>query len=217
MMNLDNILSSNVKDIFCNFTHSDNTKSKDFVVEAKVVYNGLITENGGKELYEDEDKALLHYAFENYAFWQKVNPSYTSILNKTGIFGENITSIGLTEDNLCIGDILLLGTSKVQVTHGRDACQTMDNLFNCKTMSAQMHDNHKTGWFYKVLEEGSIKVGDKIILLERPNPQWNIALVEAYRYQQKENTIQILETLIDLPYLSHNWKTIFSNRLDEIA
>lgn len=215
-MNFENRLSSNINTIFCYCSHANNNRTKDPVLNAQIVYNGLITDNGGEERYPDADKALLHYALEHYTFWQHLHPEYKPQLDQIGIFGENISSIGLTEDNLCIGDILALGTSKVQVTHGRDACQTMDNLFNSSSMSQEMHDNHKTGWFYRVLEEGYIKQGDPIVLLERPNPQWTIALVQSYRYQQRENTNAILTQLIALPYLSDNWKSIFIERLNQM-
>lgn len=214
-MNINNRLSSNIKAIFCNYHHKDHSNRKESVPNAKMVHNGIITNNGGEELYKDADKALMHYAFEHYAFWQQLHPNYQPQLELLGIFGENISSIGLTEDNVCIGDIFLLGSGKVQVTHGRDACQTMDNLFHTTVMSTEMHDNHKTGWFYRVLEEGEIKLGDQITLIERPNPNWTIAKVQAYRYEQQPNNYEILTQLVELPYLSHNWKAIFLDRLQQ--
>ena len=60
------------------------------------------------------EKAIHHYASDHYKAWQEeghMNPNTIP-----AAFGENISTRGLTEDKLCIGDILMLGTATVQIS-----------------------------------------------------------------------------------------------------
>ena len=80
--------------------------------------NGLRAENGIEEHYPDTDCALMQYAQEHYAFWRQRYPMLAARLATPGIFGENLSSLGLTEENVCPGDVFALGTVQIQVSWG---------------------------------------------------------------------------------------------------
>ena len=66
------------------------------------------------------DKAIHHYASDHYARW--IAEGEIPIGTKPAAFGENIATLGLTEDTLCIGDKLQLGSAVVQISQGRQPC-----------------------------------------------------------------------------------------------
>ena len=52
------------------------------------------------------DKAVYAYPVEHYEYWRKQLPDVSF---SWGVFGENLTTEGLSEDTLCIGDLVGLG------------------------------------------------------------------------------------------------------------
>ena len=66
------------------------------------------------------DKAIHHYTADHYPFWRSEGHLPTSTI--PAAFGENISTFGLTEDTVCIGDIFTLGSAVVQISQGRQPC-----------------------------------------------------------------------------------------------
>jgi MOSC domain-containing protein YiiM len=62
-----------------------------------------------------------HYPFEHYAAWCRELPDLAERF-RTGGFGENISTVGLTEQNVCVGDQFSLGTARIQVAQARQPC-----------------------------------------------------------------------------------------------
>jgi MOSC domain-containing protein YiiM len=72
-----------------------------------------LTVHGGAE------KAVYAYPAEHYEYWRKQLPD---VPFSWGKFGENLTTEGLTEDTLCIGDRLKVGSAILMVTQPRMPC-----------------------------------------------------------------------------------------------
>lgn len=92
-----------------------------------------------------------------------------------GVLGENISTRGMTEHDVCIGDILCIGGARVQVSQPRSPCWKIDRRLKVDDASRFVETAGITGWYYRVLEPGSIAAGDAIALLERPNPWLSLA------------------------------------------
>jgi MOSC domain-containing protein YiiM len=69
------------------------------------------------------DKAIYVYASENYALWR--NELGWEL--PYGHFGENLTTTGLLEKHVHIGDLLLVGQAVLQVTQPRFPCYKLGN------------------------------------------------------------------------------------------
>lgn len=115
------------------------------------------------------DKALHHYPVEHYALLASEWPACAGVVG-AGFLGENISSRGLTEHEVCIGDILRIGTARVQVSQPRSPCWKIDLRLKADGASRFVEAAGITGWYYRVLEPGTIGAGDPIELIERPNP-----------------------------------------------
>ncbi len=120
------------------------------------------------------DKALHHYPAEHYAVMGEEWPQCAGLLG-AGVLGENISTRGITEHDVCIGDILRLGAARVQVSQPRSPCWKIDRRLKVEGASRFVEAAGITGWYYRVLEPGGVEAGDAIELLERPNPWLSLA------------------------------------------
>jgi len=153
------------------------------------------------------DKALHHYAADHYPFWQAKNQMPSGTI--PAAFGENISTIGLTEENLCIGDILRLGSALVQISQGRQPCWKLGHHTGNAKMPKLFQTTGRTGWYYRVLEVGQVSPLDTITLIERPNPDWTVKFVTQARLTRSLNTWQA-SILANLPELAKSWRNAFA-------
>jgi MOSC domain-containing protein YiiM/ferredoxin-NADP reductase len=167
--------------------------------------------------YEDHggpDKALLQYCSRHYDTWGKELPG-SEHLFRVGGFGENLVARKANERNTCIGDIVRIGRDVIaQVSLPRQPCYKLNHRFQEKNMSRLTQERFRTGWFYRVIQEGSIHAGDEIELMERPHPEWTLARVQHYLYIEKEN-YEIMKKLAKIEALGSESRNIFQNRLNK--
>ncbi len=122
------------------------------------------------------DKALHHYPLDHYARWATAAVDHP-LLNAPGAFGENISTIGLLEDEACIGDRYRLGTALVEISQGRQPCWKQGHVMEWATLPRMMVRERRSGWYYRVLEEGEAAAGDELTLVDRPLPDWSVSRV----------------------------------------
>ena len=96
-------------------------------------------------------------------------------MNTPGAFGENISTDGLTESEACIGDRYRLGSALVEISQGRQPCWKLGHRFGITTVPATVVATRRSGWYYRVIEEGTVAAGDTLDLVERPLPEWSVA------------------------------------------
>jgi MOSC domain-containing protein YiiM len=117
------------------------------------------------------DKAVLSYAAAHYPGWREslVRPDLPH-----GAFGENFTIEGQTEETVCIGDTYRLGDALVQVSQPRQPCWKLARRWRIKELAALVEWSGRTGWYLRVLEEGEVRPGLSLTLVERPFPEWPV-------------------------------------------
>lgn len=163
------------------------------------------------------DKAIHHYAVEHYAFWREILGDQP--LLAAGGFGENISTAGLVEADVCIGDVVRLGSALVQVSQGRQPCWKLNLRFGCADLSRRVQATRRTGWYYRVLEEGVVERGDRLDIIERPAPAWTVDRALALVFRQyppgtpADAVRAWLREAAALPGLSAGWQETFSRRL----
>jgi MOSC domain-containing protein YiiM len=151
-----------------------------------------------------EEKAVYGYAFSHYARWLREYPQHAAALTP-GAFGENLCIEGLEETNLCVGDVHRIGTSRLQVCQPRQPCFKLALRFDDKMMPKAMIRTGRAGWYYRVLESGSLAPGDIVSLDARPNPDFPFTrLVELISYGQV--THAELQRMQDMPGLASDWQ-----------
>lgn len=153
------------------------------------------------------DKAIHHYATDHYPAWISEGeiPSGTV----PAAFGENIASTGMTEKNLCIGDILRLGSATVQISQGRQPCWKLSAFTGNEKMAYLFQKTLRTGWYYRDFDGGIACQGDSITLIERCHPEWSVERVTGARLTRQVSQ-QDAETLAELPALASGWRRAFA-------
>ena len=120
------------------------------------------------------DKAIHHYPRDHYPHWLGVLGDHP-LLGGDGAFGENISTVGMTETGVCLGNRYRLGTALIEVSQGRQPCWKLDHRFGHKGVLAEVVQTARCGWYYRVIELGEVTVGDRIELVSRPLPEWSVA------------------------------------------
>lgn len=161
-----------------------------------------------------EEKAIHHYALDHYAAWQ--DEGHMAAGTVPAAFGENITATGLTEENLCVGDILKLGTATVQISQGRQPCWKLGLHTGNEKMPYLFQKTGRTGWYYRVLETGAAEAGDRITLIERRNPDWSVLRVTRARLTRRVPR-KDAETLAGLADLASGWRQAFARMAEGIS
>ncbi|MBF0220303.1 MAG: MOSC domain-containing protein [Gammaproteobacteria bacterium] len=162
------------------------------------------------------DKAIHHYPADHYPYWAARFPEEQQESANSGWeiggFGENISSLGLTEADLCIGDTLQLGKAIVQVSQARQPCWKLNQRFGYPQMAEATQESGRTGWYYRVLQEGEVSATDNLTLLSRPCPDWSLEKLLHYLYVDPLNH-DALTAIANLAPLAESWKKIARNRL----
>jgi len=162
------------------------------------------------------ERAVHHYTLENYELLKALLPSHDANKFVSSMFGENVTTSGMTEQTVCIGDVYRLGSATVQVTQPRKPCYKLTHRFQYKHMAKLVSDNRITGWFYKVIEEGEVSVGDSIILLDRPYPNMTLWRVHGI-FTDSNISQEDLREIADCKGLADSWISSAKARLKSVA
>lgn len=161
------------------------------------------------------DKAVYLYPAEHYAAWRQEPPENSTILVPGG-FGENLTTLGLREENVCIRDILLTGSALLQVTQPRQPCFKLALRFDDKRMPGAMLRTGRSGWYAPVLEEGILESPIPIGLVEWPNRAWPVSrLVRLITH--RAGTLDDMVELSDLPGLAEHWRQTAATAVEQAA
>jgi len=158
------------------------------------------------------EKAVHHYAHDHYARWHDELDD-TSRLARPGAFGENISTSGLTETDVAVGDIFHLGTAVLQVSQGRQPCWKLNLRFGVKDMALRVQRSGRTGWYYRVLEEGDVAPGDALRRIGRETPEWTIERLWRVFYVDRLD-YDALSAMAALPTLAEGWRHHARRRLE---
>ena len=110
------------------------------------------------------DKALYAYPSEHYDYWKT---ELSRPILPWGMFGENLTTQGLLEDTIRLGDEFRIGGSQVSVTQPRFPCYKLGIRFGTMEMVKRFQESTRSGFYLSVLKEGEIGPGDYIELIRR--------------------------------------------------
>ncbi|OQZ02872.1 MAG: MOSC domain-containing protein [Candidatus Brocadia sp. UTAMX2] len=147
-------------------------------------------------------KAINAYPSEHYPYWKQTlhlpDMPY-------GAFGENFTTSGLLEDEVCIGDVFHAGEALVQVSQPRQPCWKIERRWEIQDFGARMKQTGKTGWYFRVLREGYVEAGNTLVLTGRSFPQWTVATAYAIMRNRRTDATAARE-LARCPALSPRWQ-----------
>ncbi len=128
-----------------------------------------------RRVHGGPEKALHQYPATHYARLATAFPELRPQL-LPGALGENLSVPGWDETKVCIGDIFRLGDALIQVSQPRSPCWKIDSRFGCEGMTRLIDAEGITGWYFRVIEAGTVEPGCVFERVEQPTPEATLAL-----------------------------------------
>jgi MOSC domain-containing protein YiiM len=155
-----------------------------------------LTVHGGPE------KAVYAYAAAHFPDWAAQFPALDF---SGGAMGENLTISGMTEADICVGDVHAVGTALLQVCQPRQPCYKFSLRHNNNRLPKAMVKSGQSGWYYRVLRTGALQAGDGVALHERPNPDFPFTRLVEIVYRGKATQEEIAR-MAEMPGLASQWR-----------
>ncbi|MGK0577670.1 MOSC domain-containing protein [Macrococcus capreoli] len=169
---------------------------------------GFVGDHQVYKFHGGVNKAVCLYDFNDYALWQ----DYMNIETDYSLMGENITTVGLDKDNICIGDTFKLGEAVIQVTEGRGPCNTIAQVHNVPDIVKMMCASRATGCYFRVLVEGVVAPNSQLELMKKDHNGFTINEYNELMYGERDNQILIKKAL-KVDALPEEHKEKFRKRL----
>jgi MOSC domain-containing protein YiiM len=177
---------------------------------------GLVEDRqADRRFHGGPEKALHQYPADNYAMLQEAFPEHADAL-VPGVLGENFSTTGMTEHDVAIGDTFSAGEAVIQVTQPRRPCWKINQRLDLPELSKFIHEACRTGWYYRVLQEGSVGPGDVIRRIARPATVVSVARFWELNLPHRPNA-EDLSMLLSIQELSSNWRARLEKRIAWLA
>jgi MOSC domain-containing protein YiiM len=156
-------------------------------------------------------KAVYAYPSEHYAFWRTELPAVDL---PWGMFGENLTTEGLLEDAVYIGDRFRVGETELMVTEPRMPCYKLGIKFGRADIIKRFLASRRSGFYFAVVREGMVGAGDAIESIGREQQEISVAdITRLYAFEKDD--VKALRRAIEVDALPENWKGYFQHQLEK--
>jgi MOSC domain-containing protein YiiM len=154
------------------------------------------------------DKAVYAYPSEHYAYWKKELPG---VELPWGSFGENLTTQGLLEGDVFLGDRFAIADAEVVVTQPRIPCFKLNLKFQRDDMAKRFLASLRSGFYFRVLREGEIGAGDEIVRVHQDENR--VSIFDALKvYLGAPESDELRERALRVKYLSNSWREELSQQ-----
>lgn len=168
-------------------------------------------EQGDKKVHGGPHMAAYAYTSENYAFWRA---ELGNAELAYGTFGENLTTEGLDELEVCIGDRFRIGAAaEVEVSIPRAPCSTFAMVMKDPAFPKRFLATGRVGFYLRVVREGMIAPGDPIERTHTDPARLSIAEVTRLKHFEQGNTAGAARAL-SVAALAPSWRERFQKALD---
>lgn len=154
-------------------------------------------------------KAVYGYPSEHYPYWRKQLPRADF---PWGAFGENITTEGLFENKLNIGDRLRVGSALLMVTQPRMPCFKLTIRFDRDDMIKRFIESHTSGFYFSVIEEGELAAGAAMEIVHRDPAAVSVTDISRLYYNHAHGESELLQRAIHLEALPASWRDYLRER-----
>lgn len=161
-------------------------------------------------------KAVYAYPLEHYTYWRR---ELSGMEMPFGMFGENLTTEGVLEDDVHVGDRFRIGTAELVVTQPRLPCYKLGLKFGRDDMVKRFLASGRTGFYFSVSREGEVEAGSAIELIDR-DPAGVTVRDITQLYVSERHSPADLETLhraLEVRALPQSWRRYFLERLQRRA
>ena len=150
-------------------------------------------------------KAVYVYPSEHYAYWRDELPG---VELPWGMFGENLTTRGLLEGDVNIGDRFRVGSAEVMVTEPRMPCYKLGLKFGRDDIIKRFLASRRTGFYLAVLVEGEVGTGDPVEAISRDAHEVTVRdITELYANKRRDRVL--LGRAAQVEALPESWRAYF--------
>jgi MOSC domain-containing protein YiiM len=155
-------------------------------------------------------KAVYSYPVEHYPFWGSIYPEMEL---PWGSLGENLTTSGMLESSVAIGDQFRIGSAVLQVTQPRVPCFKLAAKFDDDEIIPTFRASGRPGFYFSVIQEGQLQAGDTVELILAHSAKFTIS--EALRlYSPEVIDDRILERALNCDALPPGLRRRLEERSD---
>lgn len=158
-------------------------------------------EQANKRLHGGPEKVLHQFAPNHY---ELLRAHYPDIDFPIGSIGENISVEGMDDTNVFVGDIWKMGNVVLQVSAPRAPCNKISLRFGVKNLDQLVGNHGKTGWYYRVIDMGTLNVGDSVTLVDRAADTVNIQTLMQCAYVKDNPTLA--SKLANMSVIDDEWR-----------
>lgn len=160
------------------------------------------------------ERALHQYPLEHYQYWQKKHGA--DIDWQAPGMGENLSSNGMTEETVCIGDQYRWGDAIIEVSQPRSPCFKLNKRWGVEELSVDMQAISRCGWLYRVIQPGMVSAADPLELISQVENPMSIKDVCNVFFGDPLNREGLLK-LKQQVKLSDSWMSKVNQRLESEA
>ena len=173
----------------------------------QVETRGLVADQCTQPYHHSPECAICVHLLDHYQFWRDRYGIHLS----PGAVGENFALAGASEDEICLGDIVRVGTALVQVSAPRIPCANQARHVGQADWIKLTLKELRLGFYLRVLEPGVVQAGDGWQLAEQLNP--GSTLVALNRCWYHDFDLAVAQKFTTLPGLMAWWQGRFAERL----
>ncbi|MEM7165549.1 MAG: MOSC domain-containing protein [Planctomycetota bacterium] len=143
-----------------------------------------------------EFKAVYGYGANSYAWWEEQ-------LDRElpwGMFGENLTIADLDDNDVSVGDVFSIGDVKLEAVQPRMPCSKLAMRFNDPGIVKRFLDAARPGVYFRVLESGTVRVGDDCVAVHRESTRFSIPALAQLMYANPRDP-ELVQRALQLPAL----------------
>ena len=159
-----------------------------------------LVDHGGR------DKAVYAYASEHLGPWSEELGERLG----SAAFGENLTTLGWTEDDVRVGDRWSWGEAVLEVCQPRWPCYKLAMHRGRGDIGRRMRANGRTGWYLRVLKTGRVPVAGPIRVTERAEVPATIRLLHEAATPGSDVPADVIEALIAVDAMADEWRNVLA-------
>ena len=150
------------------------------------------------------NKAIYSYPSEHYPYWKELYPEKDVPF---GMFGENLTTVGMVEKEVNIGDTFQIGSVELIAVQPRTPCYKLGIKFADPLVLKSFIKAPYCGIYFKIKKEGSLKAGDNITLIHKDAN--NITVEDIYNLLRGQGNNKLIAKATELEHLPEELKRSF--------
>ena len=158
------------------------------------------------------EKAVYAYPSEFYELWQRERPELDF---PWGQFGENLTTEGLFDGEVSIGDRFRVGTAELIVTEPRLPCFKLGIKMGRDEFVTEFLERGLLGFYFAVVQEGEVNAGDPIVEVRR-DPRGSRVTEITRLYARDREDVEGMQRAVALEVLPESWRNYFRKRLADL-